>query len=104
MKVLSDQFLMIRLGNGSRSGNSQKVTKLKVLRIKPPIVENDATSGESILHTFLASQLPYNAKIQILAEIRPKKIRIIRWSLPMEPLKGLPMELFLFSKMWSPVW
>ena len=50
---------------------SQKKTKSSEL--SPHIVENDATSGESILHMFLASQLPHNAKIQLLAEIRPKK-------------------------------
>ena len=63
IKALSGQLFMLRLGNGSRSGNSPKVKKSKSSELSPPIVENDATSGESILHTFLASQLPYNTKI-----------------------------------------
>ena len=61
-----------KIGKWKSVGGLPKSQKIKVLRIEPPIVENDATSGESILHTFLASQLPYNAKIQLLAETRPK--------------------------------
>ena len=69
---MSDIFYA-EIGKWESVGELPKSQKIKVLRIEPPIVENDATSGESILHTFLASQLPYNAKIKILAQIRQNK-------------------------------
>ena len=77
-------FLNAKIGKWESVGELPKSQQIKVLRIEPPIVENDATSGESILHTFLASQLAYNAKFQILAEIRPQKDR----KNPMEPSYG----------------
>ena len=48
---------------------SKKCRKMKVLRMKCSIVENTPTSQESILKLFLASQLPYRAKIQKMLEI-----------------------------------
>ena len=62
-----------KIGKWESVGELPKSQKIKVLRVETPTVENNATSGESILHTFLASQLPYNAKIKFLAKIRPKK-------------------------------
>ena len=52
-----------KIGKWESVGEVPNSQKIKVLRIETPIMENDATSGESILHTLLASQLPYNTKI-----------------------------------------